>query len=290
MLIFVFGLLHLLVIFLILNEQKKKKLVLNPFLLFVLVLFPIVGAASVYLYNSQRSQAGHQPAPSFERVIPWMSDESLTEDEDTRDVSSMDAKEIIPFQEALLLNNAGVKRSLIIDLIFERPDQFVPLLYQARLNDDVEVVHYATTILSELTSKYDAKLQTLEGRMLDEPDSLAAKEAYLQFLQLYIDSQLAEGYYAKRLRQRYAELVRSLQHQGLLLELSYFVKLGGNLSGAGRPGGLFRPAGADAGAFPAGGRDLDAAAEGHRGPKVPVGPATFSGRAQGQADLSVSEK
>ena len=226
MLIFIFLLLHLLTIFLLLKEKKKGRLFLNPFLSLLLCLFPIVGAIAVLAINRESAKAASRPELSFEEVIPWLSDESFAEELDAKVTANMEVKEIIPFQEALLLNHASIKRALIIDLIFEKPDQFVPLLHQARLNDDVEVVHYATTILSELTAKYDAKLHSLEEQMQQEPDSLQAKKDYLLFLQQYMDSQLAEGYYENTLKRRYADLLSRLHEDNILLEKSYFMRLG----------------------------------------------------------------
>ena len=57
----------------------------------------------------------------------------------------------------------------------------MPLLHQARLNEDVEVVHYATTILSELTAKYDERLRQLEERVQKEPNSLERHCEYANF-------------------------------------------------------------------------------------------------------------
>ncbi|WP_148881392.1 hypothetical protein [Streptococcus sp. Marseille-P7376] len=226
MLIPIFLFLHLLIVFLVLKEEKKGKLFLNPFLLVLLCMFPVLGVITVLAINLENAKAESRQELSFEEVIPWLSDEAFDGEMDTKGATDMEVKEIIPFQEALLLNHASIKRALIIDLIFEKPDQFVPLLHQARLNDDIEVVHYATTILSELTAKYDTKLHSLEKKMRQDPDSLQAKKAYISFLQQYMDSQLAEGYYENTLRHRYAELVSRLQKENIMLEKSCFVRLG----------------------------------------------------------------
>ena len=39
---------------------------------------------------------------------------------------------------------------------------FMDLLYLARLNEDSEIVHYATTFISEISSQYDEKLSAFE--------------------------------------------------------------------------------------------------------------------------------
>ena len=51
---------------------------------------------------------------------------------------------VIPLEEALLLNDSGIKRSMILDILSKQPEEYINLLKEARENDDVEVVHYAT--------------------------------------------------------------------------------------------------------------------------------------------------
>lgn len=225
MLIGAFLLLHVVTVCLFLNAKKRNKLSLDPYLTAILCLFPIMGAVSVIYIHKEMAKLASQPELSFEEMFPWLSDDSFVTDGDTRSVTEIDVQSVIPFQEALLLNNASVKRELIIDVIFEAPGQFIPLLHQARLNDDVEVVHYATTILSELTAKYDAKLRTLEKQAEKSQASLTDKKDYLIFLQQYIDSTLAEGYYGDRLKHRYAAMAQQLINQNLLLEKQYFTRL-----------------------------------------------------------------
>lgn len=68
-------------------------------------------------------------------------------------------KKIVPLEEALLINEPGVRRELIMDVLNDDPEEYMDLLKQARMNEDVEVVHYAITAMVELSKEYDFRLQ-----------------------------------------------------------------------------------------------------------------------------------
>ena len=59
-----------------------------------------------------------------------------------------DEEQVIPLEEALLVNNPLQKRQLILSVLTEAPTSYYHLLQQARLNNDSEVVHYASTALA----------------------------------------------------------------------------------------------------------------------------------------------
>lgn len=55
----------------------------------------------------------------------------------------------------------GVRRELIMDVLNDDPEEYMDLLKQARMNEDVEVVHYAITAMVELSKEYDFCLQKM---------------------------------------------------------------------------------------------------------------------------------
>ena len=62
-------------------------------------------------------------------------------------------KKIVPLEEALLINEPRVRRELIMDVLNDDPEEYMDLLKQARMNEDVEVVHYAITAMVELSKE-----------------------------------------------------------------------------------------------------------------------------------------
>lgn len=224
MLIISFFIIHFLIVGAVIVAYRKQLINLNYLLLMMLAILPLVGALAVFIFNREKRLRETAPEEDFETRFPWLAD-TVNLEEPKATVSNMDPKHIVPFQEALLINNMRIRRELIIDVIFESPDQYVKLLHQARLNEDVEVVHYATTILSELSAKYDGRLQKLEEAIANNPKDDELKIAYAQFLHTYIKNDIAEGHHAKSLKESYAKTVQELLDKGLLKNLDAYAHL-----------------------------------------------------------------
>lgn len=127
----------------------------------------------------------------------------LMEEEPARDL-------IVPLQEALLINDASTRRQLIMDILYHDTGEYVDVLNKARMNDDVEVVHYATTAMVELQKDYEEQLKTERAAWEEEKDSPALSGAYLQTLEAYVDSGLLEG---NMKRNRQLELEELLEYK-----------------------------------------------------------------------------
>ena len=217
---------HLIIVVSFFLVAKMKTIQLDFYLKSLLAFLPLIGAISVLYILKDRESRFVDGELAFEEVIPWLIDDTVEQNQlEMKENVMLDITNIVPFQEALLLNNSGIKRELIIDVIFESPDQFVPLLHQARLNEDVEVVHYATTILSELTAKYDERLRQLEERVQKGPDSLEKRQKYADFLEGYINSGIAEGHYGLTLKQAYIDEVEDLLAKGFPVEKARLLTL-----------------------------------------------------------------
>jgi len=57
-----------------------------------------------------------------------------------------------------------------MNVLNDNPGEYVELLKQARMNEDVEVVHYAITAMVELSKEYDYRLQKIEKKYMNDPD------------------------------------------------------------------------------------------------------------------------
>ena len=95
-------------------------------------------------------------------------------------------KKIVPLEEALLINEPGVRRELIMDVLNDDPEEYMDLLKQARMNEDVEVVHYAITAMVELSKEYDFRLQKMEKLYAASPDDPEILEQYCDFMEEYL--------------------------------------------------------------------------------------------------------
>ena len=54
-----------------------------------------------------------------------------------------------------------------MNVLNDNPGEYVELLKQARMNEDVEVVHYAITAMVELSKEYDYRLQKIEKKIYE---------------------------------------------------------------------------------------------------------------------------
>lgn len=102
-------------------------------------------------------------------------------------------RDIVPLEEALLINEPELRRQLIMNILNDDPSRYMELLEKARLNEDVEVVHYAITAMVELSKDYDSRLQTMERTYAAAPDDPLVLDEYCDFMENYLRQGLLEN-------------------------------------------------------------------------------------------------
>ena len=140
--------------------------------------------------------------------------------------SGEDDAGVVPLEEALIVNDPAYRRRLMLSMLTEEPDAYLAQLQAAKLNDDVEVAHYAATAVAQISKESDLKLQQLERAFKTDPSSHNL-DAYCDFLAAYLDSGLAEGRVAQIQRQQYARLLarRCEREDGPALRIRYATAL-----------------------------------------------------------------
>lgn len=133
---------------------------------------------------------------------------------------------VVPLEEALIVNDPSDRRRLMLSILTEEPDAYLAQLQAAKLNDDVEVAHYAATSVAQISKESDLKLQQLERAFKTDP-STENLDAYCDYLGTYLDSGLAEGRVAQIQRQQYARLLarRCEREDGAVLRIRYSTAL-----------------------------------------------------------------
>lgn len=133
---------------------------------------------------------------------------------------------VVPLEEALIVNDPSDRRRLMLSMLTEDPDAYLAQLQAAKLNDDVEVAHYAATAVAQISKESDLKLQQLERAFKTDP-SAQNLDAYCDYLGEYLASGLAEGRVAKIQRQQYARLLarRCEREDGAALRIRYAAAL-----------------------------------------------------------------
>ena len=121
-----------------------------------------------------------------------------------------DVDSVVPLEEALLVNSAPQKRRLILSILTDDPTGYYDLLQQARLNDDSEVVHYASTALAQISKEADLNLQKQEQKYAASPDDPAVLKEYCDYLEKYVSSGFVQGR-AAEIQQHQLEQLRRKQ-------------------------------------------------------------------------------
>lgn len=156
--------------------------------------------------------------------------ESLRLNDDIRRGMQVQVREgdagVVPLEEALIVNDPSDRRRLMLSMLTEDPDAYLGQLQAAKLNDDVEVAHYAATAVAQISKESDLKLQQLERAFKTDP-STENLDAYCDYLGTYLDSGLAEGRVEQIQRQQYARLLarRCEREDGAALRIRYAAAL-----------------------------------------------------------------
>ena len=149
---------------------------------------------------------------------------------------SDDGQDVVPMEEALLLDSPRQCREMILDMLMDNPDRYLPQLQKIRDADDVEVVHYTTTIMIEIGKRYEAQWQKLDKIYRENPEDLQALDNCCAFLKEYLAADLQQGYARQILLTRYIELLETrferepALHSGV--ELAENLMLDGNFTRA----------------------------------------------------------
>lgn len=120
-------------------------------------------------------------------------------------VDNGDSRGVVPLEEALLINDARTRRAILQDILRRDPTRYVELLKVARMNDDMEVTHYATTTMMEIQRDFELTLQRLDKEIVSGRDDGQANDESIDLLGQYVASGLLEGYPQERMRLRYRD-------------------------------------------------------------------------------------
>lgn len=221
---------HVLVCAAIYTASRRGALRTTSIVMPVVIFIPFWGAACVLLL--------HFGVLKCER-IPLDYDRLEMTDEIYSAISisqSDDGQDVVPMEEALLLDSPRQCREMILDMLMEKPDRYLPQFQKIRDADDVEVVHYTTTIMIEISKRYEAQWQRLDRKYTENPGDMQALDNCCAFLKEYLAADLRQGYARQILLTRYIELLETRFHREPELhcgvELAENLMLDGNFARA----------------------------------------------------------
>jgi hypothetical protein len=107
--------------------------------------------------------------------------------------SDEDDAKIVPLEEAIAINDERTRRTLMLDILRKNPEEHIELMQRARLTNDTELTHYATTTMMELQSGYEQVINELEEARNRLPDDVGILKKLRRELKRYIESGLLTG-------------------------------------------------------------------------------------------------
>lgn len=114
----------------------------------------------------------------------------------------------VPIEEALVVNSAKERRSIIMDVLNDNPKEYIEFLQKAGNNDDTEVVHYAVTAMVEISKENDYMLQNLEREYSVNPDDPGVLKRYTDFLWSCLSQNLMQGQVEVLNRELFSTLIQ----------------------------------------------------------------------------------
>ena len=201
--------LHILIVFITRDLIKKNLIRSDKRVIILVALVPIWGFVSV-IFVTHLINTGRAGSRSGDL-------EMMREDEAQKEGSGIKVEEVsnvVPLEDALIMDDSTVRRSVIMDVLMGGADRYITVLDEARMNEDVEVVHYATTAMAELSKEYELKLQYYSEEYENSPDKEGLLDEYIDFLKAYIKSNMIQGQLLEIQRTTYQQLLATRISKG----------------------------------------------------------------------------
>lgn len=203
---FLVVLIHLIiciVIFLLMKQGKiKSSMVVYP----AVVLVPVCGLVLLvieeYRVRNTKQKERQVGVESFK--ISDIRYKRIEVDDDSNETIT------VPLEEAISVNNASVRRKLMMDILHRNPEEYIELLQMTRTADDTELTHYATTTMMEIQNKYELEIHKLSEEIKENPKELQVLKKYRKVLLKYIDSGLISGKILEIYRAQLGDILRKL--------------------------------------------------------------------------------
>ena len=203
---FLVVLIHLIiciVIFLLMKQGKiKSSMVVYP----AVVLVPVCGLVLLVIeeYRVRNTTQKERQVGVESFKISDIRYKRIEVDDDSNETIT------VPLEEAISVNNASVRRKLMMDILHRNPEEYIELLQMTRTADDTELTHYATTTMMEIQNKYELEIHKLSEEIKENPKELQVLKKYRKVLLKYIDSGLISGKILEIYRAQLDDILRKL--------------------------------------------------------------------------------
>ena len=195
--------LHLIICMLTFLGIRFDVLKVHKYMFFVALLLPFWGIILLLILHFQIL---FEADDSIDVSVEKMKLESELYKSVTIDEKKV-ATTTVPIEEALVINSAKERRSIIMDVLNDNPKEYIEFLQKAGNNEDTEVVHYAVTAMVEISKENDYLLQTLERDYNANPDDILVLDRYIDFLWNCLSQNLMQGQVEVMNRELFSSLI-----------------------------------------------------------------------------------
>lgn len=188
-----FALIYSLLILLRISHLRREFII--P--LFLAPIFGILAAIAIELINTRKKQ-GLQTLDlhkfTLDNDIYWKTINNRKDDDN-----------IVPLEEAMIINDEKVRRKLMLDALFDDPNKYLDVLMIARNNEDIETAHYATTTIAKIQREFQLEIQKLTVALEENPNDQDLLDHILIAHEKFIESGILKDYLLHRQRLIYAQ-------------------------------------------------------------------------------------
>ncbi|MCW0925731.1 hypothetical protein OJ598_09010 [Streptococcus anginosus] len=203
---------------------QYKKIKLPLFYIIFPIAIPFLGYLLLWLLNPPRHDDKSNASLLAKEADVW-TEISGIENKNELGNAYEDVEELIPLEEALLLQDKETARWMLMEMVSRTPNRFIDLLFLARKDEDTEVVHYATTLIAEVSRQYDVRLQNLNKKYRQNPNDFQVLTEYCATLASYLQKGLVTKRLETLLRTDYSNLLeKKIQQKEELSDYLNFIK------------------------------------------------------------------
>ncbi|KQX66379.1 MULTISPECIES: hypothetical protein [unclassified Paenibacillus] len=173
----------------------------------IIILLPFAGALMLAFSSWTLQRKSQDSFSSY-------SDEDISAQTSTLGIyNRIDIKKeinIVPIEEALLLNDTTTKRRMLIDALKNDSIEYIGILQKALENEDTETSHYAATAVLEIKRKLMLTKQKFSVKYEENKFDLETLIPYVNVLKNYLTSGFLDERTVIKTKHTYSQVLESL--------------------------------------------------------------------------------
>jgi len=201
----VYAIISLFIVFIV-NKLKRETFQTIVVQSILVITLPIIGWVFVLTWTKNKNEQSYQ---EFTDYIDKQQKEHSYYREGYNPIEKDRELNIIPLEEALVINNYSERRKALIEVLKQDTLKYMEKLQYAISNEDTETSHYAVSAIMEIKSKLLTSIQELEVKYEENTDNKEVTESYIEVLRKYLDSGLLDERTTRKYQYTYLSVLRN---------------------------------------------------------------------------------